>query len=213
MNTNLVYICIPSRNLWTAEFGINLAQLMGRCFVDHQAPTHGFKVFAYPVMASGSGIAENRNNLVKRAMNNVDLTHILFVDDDQMFPADTIHRLLAHNLDIVGANIVRKESNPRTNSKELNSPNCVWTRKNSTGIQEVDFNGTGLMLIKKEVFEALKEPYFFYDVENNTGEDVYFCNRAKEKGFKIHIDHDLSKEVKHVGHFYWGHEHTEGYDD
>lgn len=213
MNTNLVYICVPSRDLWKAEFGLSLAQMMGRCFVDHANPTHGFRVFGYPIMASGSGIAQNRNTLVQRALNNEDLTHVLFVDDDQMFPADTIHRLMAHDKDIIGANIVRKESNPRTNARDLNGVDCVWTSKGSIGIQEVDYVGTGLILIKKEVFETLGMPYFFYDVKEGIGEDVFFCMRAREKGYKVYIDHDLSKEVKHVGHFYWGHEHTEHWND
>ncbi len=209
MNTNLVFVCIPTRDLWKAEFGISLAQMVGRCFVDHGSPTHGFKVFAYPITESGSGIAENRNKLVRRALANKDTSHVLFVDDDQMFPADAIHRLMAHDLDIVGANIVRKEANPRTNSRKLNSTECAWTLPDSTGIEEVDYNGTGLMLVKREVFEKMgDDKWFFYDIDKKIGEDVYFCWKAKELGYKVYIDHDLSKSVKHVGHFYWGHEHT-----
>jgi hypothetical protein len=206
-------VCVPSRDLWKAEFGMCMFNMAARCHVDHSRPLQDFRVYTNVLMASGSGIAELRNTLVARALKNPDVSHILFADDDQMFPDDTIHQLVKHDLPIVGANIVRKEANPRTNSRSLEGDFPVWTHKKSTGIQEVDYVGTGIMLIKREVFEKLAEPYFFYDVKSKVGEDVYFCTRAKEAGYEIFIDHDLSKKVKHVGHFYWGHEHTNSWND
>lgn len=204
-------ICVPTRDLWKCEFGQSVCNMVGRCHIDHTRPLQDFRVYTNVSIASGSGIAELRNILVNKAIKYEETTHILFVDDDQMFPADSIHQLAKHDLPIVAANIVRKESNPRTNSKKIDSPDCIFTLPNSTGLEEVESVGTGMMLIKREVFEALKEPYFFYDVEKNVGEDVNFCRKARDAGFKIYIDHDLSKDVKHVGHFYWGHEHTTPY--
>lgn len=204
-------ICVPTRDLWKCEFGKSVCNMVGRCHIDHGAPLQDFRVYTNVSIASGSGIAELRNLLAKQALDYEETTHILFVDDDQMFPADSIHQLAKHDLPIVAANIVRKESNPRTNAKKIGSTDCVYTLPDSTGLEEVDFVGTGMMLIKREVFEKLEKPYFFYDVVNNVGEDVNFCRKAKEAGYKIFIDHDLSKQVKHVGHFYWGHEHTTPY--
>lgn len=209
MTTDLwIPVCVPSRDLWKAEFGRCMFNMAARCHLDHAKPTHGFRVYTNVLMASGSGIAEMRNMLVRNALAQGETTHILFVDDDQMFPADAIHQLAIRDLDIVGANIVRKEANPRTNSRSLTDNVPVWTLPDSTGTEEVEFVGTGMMLIKADVFRKIPEPWFFYDIEKSVGEDVYFCRKAKEAGFKIHIDHDLSKEVKHVGHFYWGLEHT-----
>lgn len=204
---NLVQICVPSRDLWKAEFGLSLNHMTNYCFVDmmSQKVRH---VFPYVIMESGSAIAEIRNSLVRKALKDPDTSHILFVDDDQIFPANTIHKLLSSGKDIVGANIVRKEANPRTNARDLNGKDCVWTLPHSTGIQEVDYVGTGLMLISRKALEAIGDPWFFYDIKNGVGEDVNFCMNARKAGFNIYIDHDLSKEVKHVGHFYWGHEHT-----
>ena len=31
------------------------------------------------------------------------------------------------------------------------------------------------------------------------GEDVYFCKLARERGFDVFVDHDLSKDCGHVG--------------
>ncbi len=205
-------VCVPSRDLWKAEFGKSMFNLASRAHLDHAAPLQDFRVYTNVLMASGSSIAELRNLLVDRALKQR-CTHILFIDDDQMFPEDAIHQLAKHDLPIVAANIVRKESNPRTNSRRIGENLPCWTLPDSTGVEEVEFVGTGMMLIKREVFEAMKEPFFFYDIENNVGEDVGFCRKARELGFTIHVDHDLSKQVKHVGHFYWGHEHTNAWQE
>jgi len=206
---SLVQICVPSRSDWKAEFGISLVRVIAYCLSQGN-------ILPYPQLASGSVIAELRNSLVQRALDTPETTHVSFIDDDQMFPADTIPRLIAHDLPIVGANIVRKESNPRTNSRELapegfdqKLANVCWTLPHSTGVQEVDYVGTGLILIKREVFEAMGKPWYFYDLKGEVGEDVSFCHKARELGYSTHIDHDLSKEVKHCGTFYWGMEHTD----
>jgi hypothetical protein len=53
--------------------------------------------------------------------------------------------------------------------------------------------------------------WFQYSVKNHTtlGEDIYFCINAGRYGFDIFIDHDLSKQVRHVGIFEFGHEHVD----
>jgi GT2 family glycosyltransferase len=167
------------------------------------------EILPYVQLKTGSVIADLRNALVKEALKSDSTTHILFVDDDQIFPADTLERLIERDLDIVGANIVRKEPNPRTNSREIGSNGVCWTLPNDTGVKEVDYVGTGLILIKRRVFEAMEYPWYFYDVAKGSGEDVAFCHKAREHGFKTYIDHDLSKEVKHCGSFHWGLEHTD----
>jgi hypothetical protein len=40
------------------------------------------------------------------------------------------------------------------------------------------------------------------------GEDVFFCQKAAAAGFKIWIDHDVSKEIGHIGTFEFKHDHT-----
>lgn len=207
---NLVQICIPSRDVWKAEFGLSLLRLQGYCLAKGD-------ILPYVQLKTGSVIAELRNHLVRDALKSEQTTHILFIDDDQMFPADTLERLIARDKPIIGANIVRKEANPRTNSRNK-APEGVdggvcWTKPSDTGIKEVDYVGTGLMLIKREVFEAMNDPWFVYDVEKKTGEDVSFCHKAQEIGYNVYIDHDLSKEVKHCGTFYWGLEHTDAWQE
>ena len=41
------------------------------------------------------------------------------------------------------------------------------------------------------------------------GEDMYFCREAQKAGFKVYIDHDLSKQVRHIGVLEFMHEHVD----
>jgi hypothetical protein len=82
----------------------------------------------------------------------------------------------------------------------------------STGIEEVGSIGMGVMLIKRNVFEKLTEPWFETpwrtDARGYIGEDIFFCRKAQDAGYKIWIDHDVSKEIGHIGTFEFKHDHT-----
>ena len=77
----------------------------------------------------------------------------------------------------------------------------------------MDAVGFGCVLMKAEVPLALKGPCFenYFDVLNDrwVGEDVDFCNKVKDAGFNIYVDHDLSKEVAHVGKFAYTCDHMD----
>jgi hypothetical protein len=96
--------------------------------------------------------------------------------------------------------------------KENGERELVYTMPESTGLQEVGSVGMGVMLIKANVFAALSEPWFEtpwrHDKRGYIGEDVFFCKKAREAGFKIWIDHDVSKEIGHIGMFEFKHDHT-----
>jgi hypothetical protein len=53
--------------------------------------------------------------------------------------------------------------------------------------------------------------WFQYSMINHTtlGEDIYYCIRCNQAGYDIYIDHDLSKEVRHVGMLEFCHEHVD----
>jgi hypothetical protein len=68
-----------------------------------------------------------------------------------------------------------------------------WLLRWFDGPLEVDGAGTGCMLIRRDVFEALGHPWFrwpeWIDEEKGTlermSDDIDFCNRARDKGFKV----------------------------
>ena len=74
-----------------------------------------------------------------------------------------------------------------------------WKEKNPNKLMEVEYTGFGWMLVKKGVFERLKYPWFSpifeKDIAPNVidfcSEDVSFCQKVLQKGFKIYIDPDI----------------------
>jgi hypothetical protein len=165
-------------------------------------------------ISQGTLIANQRAELSLDAMQE-NCSHVLFVDSDMRFPQDMIGRLLKHDLDIVATNCARRRmpTGPTAQLyKENGDRELVWTMPDSTGLQEVGSVGMGVMLIKSNVFAALSEPWFEtpwrHDKRGYIGEDVFFCQKAAAAGFKIHIDHDVSKEIGHIGTFEFKHDHT-----
>jgi len=165
-------------------------------------------------ISQGTLIANQRAELCLDAMREK-CTHVLFIDSDMRFPHDMIERLLQHDLDIVATNCARRRmpTGPTAQIyKENGERELVYTMPESTGLQEVGSVGMGVMLIKANVFAKLAEPWFEtpwrHDKRGYIGEDVFFCKKAREAGFKIWIDHDVSKEIGHIGMFEFKHDHT-----
>lgn len=186
----MIVVATPTRGEVLATFTSDLIQLLGK--------TSG--AVWYP--AIGSIIVNNRTLLVHKAAETK-ATHILFIDSDMRFPADTLERLLAHKKDIVAANYRQRTRDLWTARKQ-----DKWVDSTGKeGLEEVDTVGFGAMLINMNVFtsklRAVPPNAFSMPFDNSTGifvgEDVYFCTVARDKGYKVWIDHDLSQEVKHTG--------------
>jgi hypothetical protein len=129
------------------------------------------------------------------------------------FPPYLLEKLLKHEKDIVACNYPTRRLPVKTVAfSEFESLKCVYST-DQTGLQEVDAVGMGAMLIKTEVFKKLPLPWFNVSylptVNMFVGEDIYFCKLAQAHWFKVYIDHDLSKEVRHTGTMDFTHEHAE----
>lgn len=150
-------------------------------------------------------VSLNRNRITQAALEwGADA--LLWIDDDQTFPADTLARLLAHRRVIVGCNIaMRAENPPPTAGVFVNGEmEPVYTTEELAAgrmLQEVHKIGMGATLIAREVFEKVDKPWFIEALSpqgNYVGSDVYFFERARKCGFKVFVDHALSWEVGHV---------------
>lgn len=153
------------------------------------------------ILGFGTYVNNNRTLLVHKAVE-MKATHILFVDSDMRFPPDALERLLVHKKDIVGANY-----QARTNSETTARKDGKFVPLGKQGIEEVDTMGFGLILIDLNVFTSpiRSVPPNCFSMPFDTsiglfvGEDVYFCTMARDKGFRVWVDHDLSNQVKHLG--------------
>lgn len=142
-----------------------------------------------------------KGSLVMKARNDIAESMkgdwLLFIDSDMTFPKDALERLLAHNLDIVGGLCFRKVPpyNPTIYRKLPGQLKWDWVQNYPRdSLFEVDATGCAFLLIKKKVFDKMPKPWFEYN--KNIGEDLFFCHKAKELGFKIHID--SSVKIGHV---------------
>ena len=106
--------------------------------------------------------------------------YMLFLNSDMVFPRTTLHRLLVHRKDIVGAIYAKRVPPYALLGTALEAkPTC-----DEHGLTEMKRVPTGCLLIRMAVFEALSKPYFrFLNDETSgeiVGEDYVFCDRARE---------------------------------
>lgn len=156
-------------------------------------------------MAYSSNLVENRHILVSRAFQ-AEATHLLFWDSDIKAPPDAVIRLVNHNLPIVAINYAKKEPEARPTAY-IDTDSYVgpcFTQEHHKGLQAVSSCGFGLMLIRMDVLQKIDMPLFQFtqcgqDSAKTETEDVFFCRKAREAGFDIVIDHDLSKRCAHLG--------------
>ena len=143
----------------------------------------------------GTFVHQAREKLLHDVMELWGATHVLWLDADMTFPADAALRLLAHDVDVVAANYVKRAG------AHLPTAMCDGQHVYSgdqQGLQAVDHVGMGVFLMKTSVVAGLPRPRFWYSTPTET-EDVYFCHLLRTAGRTIWIDHDLSNEVGHIG--------------
>jgi hypothetical protein len=200
-----VAVCIPAREMSHTWFAQSLALAMG--YMGKNQPEVDMRLY----VNNGTILSEQRQALAKLALlDGADWT--VWFDSDMRFPKDTIERLLAHAKPIVGANYPTRKMPAIEPTSFLDDENQtrVYTEKDSTGLQPVASTGFGCIAVHRKVFEAMPPPWFHipWDEElqhYDCGEDIYFCRKARENGFEVLIDHDLSKSVFHIGQIEWGH--------
>jgi hypothetical protein len=76
-------------------------------------------------------------------------------------------------------------------------------------LTQVDCCGLGCALIRKDLFEAIEKPYFFFahegDLTKNEvgeyciGEDMYFCRKVIKGGYQIWAHGNVL--CGHIGNF------------
>jgi hypothetical protein len=152
-------------------------------------------------IAKGYPVDVERNFLVKAALEDKTVSHILFLDTDCISEGDPnqyLRSLLSINVPIVSGLYRAKKSrgeypycmmmkNPQTKTGKWDwidgfVPIVEWTGNFICA----DVIGLGFSLIKREVFEKVPYPWFIWDVDFGS-EDFRFCIKAKECGFEVKV--------------------------
>jgi len=141
------------------------------------------------IRANSGDVDVMRNSIVEEAQKK-ECSHLLFLDTDMIYPKDTIERLLAHDLDIVGALTFKRYPpfNPLIMVGEQFKMKYVYPYEE--GLMKVTATGTGCLLINMKVFDKLKRPYFKFRKPKGkpVGEDIGFCYKAGDAGFDVYVD-------------------------
>ena len=128
--------------------------------------------------------------------------NILFVDDDMIFPPDTLRRLLAHGKDIIGV-LSNSRKLPLQPTVQLLDGSVLKHGEAPQELFQVKAVGGGVLLIDTKVFDKIDQPYFSMKTHPNgytlMGEDSWFCERAAQKGIDVWCDPTIL--IKHIGDF------------
>jgi hypothetical protein len=197
-------ICIPSLGTWRAEFGLCLVQMIARhAFADEEV---------IPYHRSDTNLAVSRYELAKAALER-GASDLLWIDSDMTFPMIGAELLLMHKAPFVAASCPTRRRPLRTTARH--GLNRLPSSIGKTGLEKVDGVGFGFTLVKREVFEKVPTPWFATgwvkdpetgEIGGAMSEDIYFCMNARKAGFDILVDHDLSREIGHIGEVEFTHQ-------
>jgi len=143
-----------------------------------------------------------RNGLVHQAQM-FGCTHLLFMDTDQIYSdPEMIQKLLAHEEPVVGVKVHRRY--PPFDALLLRGkPGTLYSVPDEEiekgGLVEVGATGCGCIMYDMEVFQKIERPWFELtvgDFGQPIGEDVGFCEKLKDAGYKIYVD--CSIDIKHL---------------
>lgn len=175
-----------------------------KSFMELECPHEKMFIMA----GDGYTISENRNYIAIQAIKN-NCDYVLSIDDDQIFPPDTLTRLLKHDVDIVACKINAKVFPIQHHVQLLDESHLTLQDRMMGKIEtpeelfECKAIGTGVILIKTEVFKKIELPWFSTETHENgmtkMGEDYWFCRQARNAGYKIYCDPTL--QIGHIGHY------------
>jgi hypothetical protein len=143
---------------------------------------------------------------------------MMWLDADIEFELEDVAKLWNMDADVaVGLYCMKRSDLPLSawrNGRLVKIEECP------SGPFEVDYAGTGFMLIKREVIEKLAAVHGTYEGQHGMvpalymtpihngcleSEDYFFCRIAREAGFKVIADPTI--KLGHYGLFRYGHTH------
>ncbi len=217
-----IIICIPTHENVPWQFANALSNMLG--YTIHAI---GDQVNISVQWAVGTYVHRAREQLITM-VGEVGCHYILWLDSDHDFPKDSLIRLLEHDKPVVAVNYSGRKIPCRyiavkhTIMDGHAQPRLCRTLEDSTGLESVEAVGMGMMLMKTMIMPTLPEgePRFicrYLENGNHVGEDVHFCKLIRDAGWEILIDHDLSKEITHIGQMAYSLHHVwamaeEGYN-
>lgn len=182
MEKTKVFVAIPTTGIIKTELAFFLLHL------DEDYDTEVLFTFS-------GGIANNRNSLVEHFLMT-EYEWLLFIDSDIMPPFNVLE-MTKNRKDICSGVCYQWQEDkliPVVYKRESNHYR-IFYNIDENDVVEVDGVGAGCLLINRKAFETIKKPYFMFEYDDKglaiSGEDFYFCEKAKKAGFKIWVDRKM----------------------
>jgi len=176
------------------------------------------------ILENESLVQRARNNAVTTFLNDTTYDRLLFIDSDIQFEPEDVQKLWNLDVDVaVGAYPM----------KRIDVPTCGWVDgqlidlDQLSGPTEVDYAGTGFMMIKRQVFNDMRSEYpnrihsegkpgenvlehrvsfSYFDPRVEEGvymsEDYAFCEDFRKMSGKVILEPSI--RLKHFGMYGFG---------
>lgn len=188
-----ILIAVPCMDLVPAQFASSLATLrkVGECVVAFQM---------------GSLIYNSRNELAKKAIE-LECDYIFWLDSDMVFDPDTLEKLMndRENGDIVSGLYFRRVQpfSPVVFSQLqiTDKGGCIWKNQDTVPGEIFPVEGCGfgcVLMPTSAVADVMAKFGNAFAPINGVGEDLSFCWRVRQCGYKIVCDPNI--KLGHVGH-------------
>lgn len=170
----------------------------------NEAVARSFKTVRIPVHESDSGldrITRGRQLMLEMALKG-NYTHLFFLDSDIITPPSTLRDLLDTNSPIAGGlvktrGIIRPSWYNTYMDKRAEGGGFPSRTDFKIGdVIDVDATGCDCVLITRETLQAVG-CYEWQSGPPRMAEDMWFCLKAKEKGFGVKIHTGV--ETRHLG--------------
>ena len=151
----------------------------------------------------GDQIDDLRNLIVE---DGKQYDYVFSVDSDIVLPKDSLKKMLLADKDIISGLYIQRIPNTHTLEVYMDTQgggvtNIPHEYIDGRGIVEIAACGMGCCLINGSVFRKMEYPHFFYksaiEHRDTISEDVYFCMKARQYGFRVWADESIRCE--HIG--------------
>lgn len=211
-----VIFCLPGRE-YSREFLLSWSDLV------LQASSKGHQVMMSQQYSSvvhfarakclGGNVLKGKDQ--KPFQGEVEYDAIMWIDSDIVFRPDDFFAMLESPHDVTAGMYLMEDMKHFAIVKDwdeeffkkngsfdfLTVENVEGIKKIGTKYLPVSYAGMGWMMIKKDVIEDLKYPWFFSELEeigdlvDMNSEDVSFCKALAKAGHQVHVD--LNVRVGH----------------
>jgi hypothetical protein len=150
----------------------------------------------------------------KPFQGQVEYDAMMWIDSDIVFKPEDFFRILESPHDVTAGHYMMEDMQnvaavqdwneeyfAKTGSFKFLKPDDLQSESKDSDYLEVAYAGMGWMLIKKDVVESIKYPWFWSDLQkigdvvDMNSEDVAFCKALKATGHPVYLDTKLR-----VGH-------------